>query len=139
MRRQGPREHRHRRGSQRQCRQSPLHVWGVRRRGQPEAGWRDGIRDRLDHQGFDRADPGRHGRARRSRDERSGSKIPAPSVKVPAYEGKPITLLDLATYTSGLPISPDNFIGPNYTVDEFYTFLSGYTPKYQPGTHYEYA
>ena len=62
-----------------------------------------------------------------------------PSVKVPAYEGKLITLLDLATYTSGLPIRPDNFTGPNYTVDEFYAFLSGYTLKYPPGTHYEYA
>ena len=48
-----------------------------------------------------------------------------PSVKVPAYEGKPIT--------------PDNFTGPSYTVDAFYAFLSGYTLKYRPGTHYEYA
>jgi serine-type D-Ala-D-Ala carboxypeptidase/endopeptidase len=62
-----------------------------------------------------------------------------PSVKVPEYEGQPITLLDLATYTSGLPIRPDNFTGPSYTVDEFYAFLSGYTLKYRPGTHYEYA
>jgi CubicO group peptidase (beta-lactamase class C family) len=62
-----------------------------------------------------------------------------PAVKVPAYEGQPITLLDLATYTSGLPIYPDNYSGPNYTVDEFYAFLSGYTLKYRPGTHYEYA
>ena len=45
-----------------------------------------------------------------------------PSVKVPAYEGELITLLDLATYTSGLPIRPDNFTGPNYTEDEFYAF-----------------
>jgi len=62
-----------------------------------------------------------------------------PSVKVPEYEGQPITLLDLATYTSGLPIYPDNYTGPNYTVDEFYAFLSGYTLKYRPGTHYQYA
>jgi serine-type D-Ala-D-Ala carboxypeptidase/endopeptidase len=67
-----------------------------------------------------------------------GKYLPA-SAKVPAYEGKPITLLDLATYTSGLPIMPDNFTGPNYTIDEFYAFLSGYTLKYPPGTHYEYA
>jgi serine-type D-Ala-D-Ala carboxypeptidase/endopeptidase len=62
-----------------------------------------------------------------------------PLVKVPEYEGQLITLLDLATYTSGLPIYPDNFTGPNYTVDDFYAFLSGYTLKYRPGTHYEYA
>lgn len=67
------------------------------------------------------------------------SKYLPSSVKVPAYDGQPITLLDLATYTSGLPIRPDNFTGPNYTVDEFYAFLSGYTLKYRPGTHYEYA
>ena len=34
---------------------------------------------------------------------------------------------------------PDNFTGPNYTVEEFYAFFSGYTLKYRPGTHYEYA
>ncbi|MGA8399045.1 MAG: serine hydrolase [Stellaceae bacterium] len=61
------------------------------------------------------------------------------SVKVPEYQGKPITLIDLATYTSGLPIMPDNFTGPDYTIDQFYAFLSGYTLKNPPGTHYEYA
>ena len=76
--------------------------------------------------------------------------LPA-SVKVPDYQGTPITLLDLATYTSGLPDLPDNFalnpldphswINPfaDYTVDRLYAFLSGYTLKYRPGTHYEYA
>ena len=54
------------------------------------------------------------------------------SVKVPEYKGKPITLLDLATYTSGLPNTPNNFAPKNrlnpwadYTVDQLYTFLSG--------------
>ena len=75
------------------------------------------------------------------------------SVKVPEYQGKPINLLDLATYTSGLPNMPDNFVPkdeldhwwalPNpladYTVEKLYAFLSGYEPKYPPGTHYEYA
>jgi CubicO group peptidase (beta-lactamase class C family) len=71
--------------------------------------------------------------------------LPA-SVKVPEYQGKPITLLDLATYTSGLPNMSDNFapkdpLNPfaDYTVDQLYAFLSGYTLKYEPGTHYEYA
>jgi D-alanyl-D-alanine-carboxypeptidase/D-alanyl-D-alanine-endopeptidase len=61
--------------------------------------------------------------------------LPA-SVKVPEYQGKPITLLDLATYTSGLPNMPDNFapkdpLNPfvDYTVDQLYAFLSGYTLK----------
>ena len=71
--------------------------------------------------------------------------LPA-SVKVPEYQGKPITLLDLATYTSGLPNMPGNFaprdpLNPyaDYTVRQLYAFLSGYTPECQPGTHYEYA
>jgi serine-type D-Ala-D-Ala carboxypeptidase/endopeptidase len=71
--------------------------------------------------------------------------LPA-SVKVPEYNGKPITLLDLATYTSGLPNTPNNFAPKNrlnpwadYTVDQLYAFLSGYTLQYEPGTHYEYA
>jgi serine-type D-Ala-D-Ala carboxypeptidase/endopeptidase len=78
--------------------------------------------------------------------------LPA-SVVVPEFQGKPITLLDLATYTSGLPNMPDNFVPkdqldhwaalPNpfadYTVEKLYAFLSGYELKYPPGTHYEYA
>jgi CubicO group peptidase (beta-lactamase class C family) len=71
--------------------------------------------------------------------------LPA-SVKVPEYNGKPITLLDLATYTSGLPNTPNNFAPKNrlnpwadYTVDQLYAFLSGYALQYEPGTHYEYA
>ncbi len=43
--------------------------------------------------------------------------LPA-SVKVPEYQGKPITLLDLATYTSGRPNMPDNFDVPDYTVEQ---------------------
>jgi serine-type D-Ala-D-Ala carboxypeptidase/endopeptidase len=62
--------------------------------------------------------------------------------------GGPITLLDLATYTSGLPNMPGN-LPPNwyelpnpmgdYTEAKLYEFLSSYVPKYEPGTHYEYA
>jgi CubicO group peptidase (beta-lactamase class C family) len=55
--------------------------------------------------------------------------------------GGPITLLDLATYTSGLPNTPGTFRPPlaAYTVDKLYEFLSTYVPDYEPGTHYEYA
>lgn len=62
--------------------------------------------------------------------------------------GGPITLLDLATYTSGLPNMPGN-LPPNwydlpnplgdYTEAKLFEFLSSYVPKYEPGTHYEYA
>jgi CubicO group peptidase (beta-lactamase class C family) len=62
--------------------------------------------------------------------------------------GRPITLLDLASYTSGLPNMPGNlppkwWADPNllggYTEDNLYEFLSSHVPKYEPGAHYEYA
>jgi serine-type D-Ala-D-Ala carboxypeptidase/endopeptidase len=62
--------------------------------------------------------------------------------------GRPITLLDLATYTSGLPNMPGNlppnwYTSPNplgeYTEAKLYEFLSSYAPEYEPGTHYRYA
>lgn len=60
--------------------------------------------------------------------------------------GKPITLLDLATYTSGLPNLPRPFKSadePNlygdYTAARMLDFLASYELKHEPGTHYEYA
>jgi serine-type D-Ala-D-Ala carboxypeptidase/endopeptidase len=62
--------------------------------------------------------------------------------------GRPITLLDLASYTSGLPIMPGNMPPKwwtlpdpmiDYTEDKLYEFLSSYVPEYEPGTRYEYA
>jgi len=62
--------------------------------------------------------------------------------------GRPITLLDLATYRSGLPNMPGNlpprwWASPNpfadYTREKLYAFLSSYMPQYEPGTHYQYA
>ncbi len=70
-----------------------------------------------------------------------------PSVTLHEH-GRPITLIDLATYTSGLPNMPGNlphnwYDYPNpmgeYTEAKLYEFLSSYAPKYEPGTHYEYA
>src|SRR5215470_11566316 len=67
-------------------------------------------------------------------------------VRMPEYQGVPITLLDLATYTSGLPRMPNNFAPKDptnpyadYTADQLYDFLSGYKLAYTPGKHYEYA
>lgn len=62
------------------------------------------------------------------------------------FDGKPISLLDLVTYTSGLPRRPGN-LSPkdpknpyaDYTVAQLYEFLSGYTPEYYPGSQYIYA
>ncbi|WFU38159.1 serine hydrolase [Bradyrhizobium sp. CB82] len=62
------------------------------------------------------------------------------------YQGVPITLLDLATYTSGLPRVPDNFAPKDptnpyadYTADRLYDFLSNHKLGFTPGKHYEYA
>lgn len=73
------------------------------------------------------------------------SKFLPSTVKMPDRNGKQITLLDLATYTSGLPRIPDGIpaSGDNpyaaYTVEQLYAFLSSYTLHYDPGTHYEYS
>jgi serine-type D-Ala-D-Ala carboxypeptidase/endopeptidase len=72
--------------------------------------------------------------------------LPA-SVKL-RERGGPITLLDLATYTSGLPNMPGN-LSPmwwasaapmrEYTQEKLFEFLAGFEPTHPPGTHYEYA
>jgi serine-type D-Ala-D-Ala carboxypeptidase/endopeptidase len=77
--------------------------------------------------------------------------LPA-NVTVPSRNGKQITLLDLATYSSGLPNDPTNLPKPdgatlpehfnpyeNYTAQDLYAFLSGFSLKFDPGAHYEYA
>jgi len=62
--------------------------------------------------------------------------------------GRPITLVDLATYQSGLPNMPGNlpprwWASPNpfaeYTQEKLYAFLSSHVPAYEPGSHYQYA
>ncbi|MEO8192416.1 MAG: serine hydrolase [Gemmatimonadales bacterium] len=68
------------------------------------------------------------------------------SVKVPTRNGRQITLLDLTTQTSGLPRLPNNMTpadGNNpyadYSVDQLYRFLSGYTLTRDIGERYEYS
>jgi CubicO group peptidase (beta-lactamase class C family) len=68
------------------------------------------------------------------------------SVKMPMYHGKQITLLDLATHTSGLPRDPGNVSprswrnpGAGYTVEQFYDFLNHCRLQHEPGTHREYS
>ncbi len=56
------------------------------------------------------------------------------SVTMPTRNGKEITLLQLATHSSGLPRFPDNGLltplgdvnSADYTVEMLYDFLSGY-------------
>jgi serine-type D-Ala-D-Ala carboxypeptidase/endopeptidase len=68
------------------------------------------------------------------------------TAKVPERDGKQITLLDLATHTSGLPRLPSNLApkDPNnpyadYSVEQLYQFLSSYQLPRDPGSQYEYS
>jgi D-alanyl-D-alanine-carboxypeptidase/D-alanyl-D-alanine-endopeptidase len=68
------------------------------------------------------------------------------TVKVPQKDGKQITLVDLATHTSGLARMPTNFDPQNpnnpfvdYSAQQLYQFLSGYTLTRDPGSQYEYS
>jgi CubicO group peptidase (beta-lactamase class C family) len=71
------------------------------------------------------------------------------NVRVPQCDGRAITLLDLATHTSGLPRLPGNFAlsaakdpaNPyaDYSVDQLYEFLSQHSLSRKPGTQFEYS
>jgi CubicO group peptidase (beta-lactamase class C family) len=74
------------------------------------------------------------------------SKYLPKTVKAPTRNGREITLLDLATHTSGLPRLPGNMTpkDPNnpyadYTVEQMYEFLSGYQLTRDIGEKYEYS
>ncbi|HMA40670.1 MAG TPA: serine hydrolase [Gemmatimonadales bacterium] len=71
--------------------------------------------------------------------------LPA-TVKVPSRDGRRITLLDLATQSSGLPRLPTNFAPKDsanpyadYGDQQLYDFLSGYELPRDPGATYEYS
>src|SRR5262249_20674414 len=71
--------------------------------------------------------------------------LPA-EVKVPERGGRAITLQDLSTHTSGLPRMPTNFTPKDagnpyadYSVEQMYQFLSGYTLTRDIGAQYEYS
>lgn len=67
------------------------------------------------------------------------------SVVVPRWGSRAITLLDLATHTSGLPVMPDNLTGtpPNpaagYSPAQLYEFLARHTLATEPGTTFVYS
>jgi CubicO group peptidase (beta-lactamase class C family) len=67
-------------------------------------------------------------------------------VRVPSYEGREITLLDLATHHSGLPRMagnhmPEDSANPygNYVVETMYEFLSSHELRRAPGEDFEYS
>lgn len=71
--------------------------------------------------------------------------LPA-TVRVPSRAGKQITLLDLATQSSGLPrlptnLKPANIANPyaDYSVQQLYDFLSGYELTRDIGSKFEYS
>jgi CubicO group peptidase (beta-lactamase class C family) len=78
-------------------------------------------------------------------DDPAAKYLPA-GVTMPERNGRKITLIDLATHTSGLPRIPDNLApkDPNnpyadYTTDQLYRFLSGYTLTRDIGAQYDYS
>ncbi len=78
-------------------------------------------------------------------DDPVASYLPA-SVSLPERNGKSITLLDLATHSSGLPRLPSNLQPTDrrnpyagYRVDDMYEFLSGYALPREPGSAFEYS
>src|SRR6266571_1210805 len=73
--------------------------------------------------------------------------LPEP-VKVPARDGKQITLLNLATHTAGLPRDPSNLTPghglpenafADYNVEKLYAFLSSFALDREPGSKFEYS
>jgi serine-type D-Ala-D-Ala carboxypeptidase/endopeptidase len=67
-------------------------------------------------------------------------------VRVPERGGRRITLVELATHTSGLPRMPSNFAPKDrhnpfadYTVEQLYAFLSGHTLTRDIGARYDYS
>ena len=74
------------------------------------------------------------------------SKYLPKSVKTPTRDGKEITLLHLSSHTSGLPRMPNNFAPKDnqnpyadYSVEQMYAFLSGYTLPRDIGAKVEYS
>jgi len=66
------------------------------------------------------------------------SKFLPKSVKTPTFNGKEITLLSLATHTSGLPKTELPF-NDFANVDQLYDFLSKYKLSREIGSQYEYS
>jgi serine-type D-Ala-D-Ala carboxypeptidase/endopeptidase len=69
-----------------------------------------------------------------------------PGVTAPTKDGRAITLADLATHTSGLPRLPPNMASKDpanpyadYSMDQLWTFLSGYQLTRDPGSQWEYS
>jgi len=63
--------------------------------------------------------------------------VPA-GIMVPRFGARQITLVDLATHTSGLPRQPP-MRGDSYSAVEMFAFLASYRLPRAPGTQFEYS
>jgi serine-type D-Ala-D-Ala carboxypeptidase/endopeptidase len=61
-----------------------------------------------------------------------------PGITVPSFGARQITLVDLATHTSGLPRQPP-MLGDSYSSSEMFAFLASYRLQRAPGTQFEYS
>jgi serine-type D-Ala-D-Ala carboxypeptidase/endopeptidase len=59
-------------------------------------------------------------------------------ITVPSFGARPITLVDLATHTSGLPLQPP-MLGDSYSSSEMFAYLASYRLQRAPGTQFEYS
>jgi serine-type D-Ala-D-Ala carboxypeptidase/endopeptidase len=78
-------------------------------------------------------------------DEPVGALLPS-GTQLPAAGGDAITLLDLATHHSGLPVMPDNLMPADpdnpyadYGPEQLYAYLAAATLERAPGTGFEYS
>jgi serine-type D-Ala-D-Ala carboxypeptidase/endopeptidase len=72
-------------------------------------------------------------------DDPIGKYLPA-NVKVPTYNGKVITIENLATHSSGLPDFPAGWNrNQSYTNEQVYNFLSNITLQREPGAFANYS
>ena len=89
------------------------------------------------------ADMVRRGRVKL--DDPVGKYLPR-GVRVPSLNGRQITLLDLATHTSGLPRLPTGYEPPDpanpygdYAAKHLYAFLNSHELAREPGAKFEYS
>lgn len=71
------------------------------------------------------------------------SKFLPKDVKTPTRNGKEISLLNLATHTSGMSRFPDNYdqktFDNRYTVSQMYDYVSRFKPEVDFGTRFKYS
>lgn len=78
-------------------------------------------------------------------DDPVGKYLPR-GVRVPSFNGRQITLIDLATHMSGLPRLPTGYVPPDpgnpyahFAAKDLYAFLKRYELAREPGTKFEYS